>query len=111
MSTGQKFHGKEGVRQYSRGWADAFPDAKVEDTNVIAGDTGAVIEFVGRGAHKGTLSGPQGDIPPTGRWVELPCCEVYRIRDGKIVGGGIYFDLVTLLGQLGLMPQPARASA
>jgi steroid delta-isomerase-like uncharacterized protein len=111
IPTGQKFSGKEGLRQYSQGWASAFPDAQIQETNLIAGDDGAVIEFVGRGKHTGPLSGPAGDIPPTGRDVELPCCEIYRIEDGKMIGGAIYFDMATLLGQLGLMPQPAAARA
>jgi predicted ester cyclase len=81
--------------------------AQVEDTNVIAGDNGAVIEFIGRGTHTGTLASPMGEIPPTGRRVELPFCEVYRITNGKIVGGSTYFDLAGMLQQLGLMPEQA----
>ena len=111
IPTGQTFSGKEGLRQYSLGWASAFPDGQIQETNLIAGDDGAVIEFVGRGTHTGTLSGPAGDIPPTGRSVEMSFCEIYRIKEGKVVGGSIYFDMVTLLGQLGMMRQPAAATA
>jgi predicted ester cyclase len=110
IPSGQRFAGKDGIRQYAQGWASAFPNARVEDVNVIAGENGAIVEFVGRGEHTGPLQAPTGEIPPTGRHVDLPACEIYRITNGKIVGGGIYFDMVTLLSQLGLMPQPAGAS-
>jgi hypothetical protein len=29
--------------------------------------------------------------------------------DGRVVGGEIYYDQVSLLMQLGLMPEPSRA--
>src|SRR5438067_115143 len=65
VPTGQKFHGQAGIRQYSEAWAAGFPDGKVEDLSVIAGDNGAVIEFVGKGTHTGPLASPAGEIPPT----------------------------------------------
>lgn len=112
MPTGQTFRGLDGMRQYASGWATAFPDGRVEDTSVIAGDNGGVIEFIGRGTHTGPLVSPAGEIPPTGRTLELPFCEVYRITNGKIVGGAIYFDMAGMLQQLGLMPQqPSAATA
>src|SRR2546427_2577644 len=40
MPTGQKFRGLDGMRQYAQGWATAFPDGRVEDSNLIAGDNG-----------------------------------------------------------------------
>ena len=30
-------------------------------------------------------------------------------RDGQVVGGDLYYDQVSLLMQLGLMPQPSGA--
>lgn len=109
MPSGQKFRGTDGMRQYAQGWATAFPDGRIEDTNVIAGDNGAVVEFTGRGTHTGPLMAPTGEIPPSGRRLDMPFCEIYRIKNGKIVGGAIYFDMATMLQQLGLMPQPAAA--
>ena len=112
MPTGQKFRGLDGMRQYAQGWATAFPDGRVEDSNLIASDNGGAVEFIGRGTHNGPLMSPSGEIPATGRRLEMSFCEIYRIKNGKIVGGAIYFDMATMLQQLGLMPvQPAAARA
>jgi hypothetical protein len=54
------------------------------------------------GKHAGVLKTPSGDIPPTGRAIELPFCEVYRFQGGKISACNLYFDTGTLLRQLGL---------
>jgi hypothetical protein len=35
---------------------------------------------------------------------------VHEIRDGKIVRSRTYFDLATMIGQLGLMPAPEQAA-
>jgi predicted ester cyclase len=106
IATGQSFQGPQGYRQYQTGWANAFPDAQVEVTNVIADEQGAVVEFIGRGTHTGPLVTPQGEIPPTGRPVEIRFCEVMQMQGGKLVGGRIYFDAASLLGQLGLLSPP-----
>ena len=103
IATGQTFPGPEGVRRYQQSWATAFPDARVEVTHVIAAEDGAVVEFTGRGTHTGPLAGPQGEIPATGRPVEIRFCDVYEIRGGKIARQRTYFDLATLMRQLGLM--------
>jgi steroid delta-isomerase-like uncharacterized protein len=101
VPTGETFRGHEGFRQFMEGWSDAFPDGRAEDTNVYVGEDFAVTEFVGRGTHTGTLRTPAGEIPPTERSVEWPLCEVYQIRDGKIVRGRTYFDAASLMDELG----------
>ena len=101
VPTSETFRGHEGFRQFMEGWSDAFPDGRAEDTNVYVGEDFAVTEFVGRGTHTGTLRTPAGEIPPTEHSVEWPLCEVYQIRDGKIVRGRTYFDAATLMDQLG----------
>src|SRR5215204_3574024 len=60
----------------------------------------------------GTLRTPAGEIPPTERSVEWSLCEVYQIRDGKIVRGRTYFDVATLMDELGFtltLEQQSRA--
>jgi ketosteroid isomerase-like protein len=45
-----------------------------------------------------------GDIPPTGRSVEVDYIQVLRFRDGKHVSFNLMFDRLTMLEQLGLVP-------
>jgi ketosteroid isomerase-like protein len=97
------------MRQFERGWVDAFSDAETEIVNLHGEDDFAVVEFVARGTHDGPLASPGGEIPSTGRRIETRFCEVYEIQDGKLVRGRIYFDLATIMGQLGLMPAPEEA--
>jgi steroid delta-isomerase-like uncharacterized protein len=104
VATGQTFTGSDGVRQFLQGWATAFPDSQVETTNVVGDEHGAAMEFVGRGAQTGPLQSPAGEIPPTGRSVDIPFCQMLAMRDGKIAQARLYFDLTTMLRQLGLMP-------
>lgn len=111
VATGQTFHGPEGMRQFERGWVDAFPDAETEIVSLRSGDEFAVVEFVARGTHDGPLAGSGGEIPPTGRRIETRFCEVFEIRNGKLVRCHLYFDLATMMGQLGLMPAPEVAGA
>jgi steroid delta-isomerase-like uncharacterized protein len=106
VPTGQTFRGHEGFREFMQGWADAFPDAKTEDTAAYAGEEFGVTEFVGRGTHEGPLKSPAGEIPPTGRSVEFNLCEVYEFRDGKIVKGRNHFDSLGLMTQLGVVSPP-----
>jgi hypothetical protein len=40
----------------------------------------------------------------------LPLCELWHFdADGRVVGGDLYYDQVSLLTQLGLLPQPSSA--
>ncbi|MGB2954224.1 MAG: ester cyclase [Gaiellaceae bacterium] len=110
VGSGTRFRGPEGSHEFSRMWADGFPDGKVTiDRTIASGDT-VVVEFTGRGTHTGTLRGPAGDIPATGRSVTLQLCDVLDIRNGKIQRLNSYFDSASLLQQLGVMPE-ARAEA
>ena len=79
---GVTFQGHEGAKQFQQGWAMAFPDSKVEVTNLVATDDQVVVEFTGRGTHTGPLHGPAGAIPATGRKLELHFVDVHQIRGG-----------------------------
>jgi steroid delta-isomerase-like uncharacterized protein len=109
VPTGATLSGREGAGAYQTGWATAVPDSSVEITRLSAAGDTAVVEFVGRGTHLGPLQGPAGEIPASGRHVEIPFCEVHRLRDGRVAESTTYFDLATLLGQIGVLPSPAAA--
>lgn len=103
VPTGMTLKGPDGFRQYIQGWASAFPDSQIEVMNVIVGEEGAVVEFRGRGTHTGPLMAPTGEIPATGKSVDIPFCDVLQMKDGKITSLRSYFDIATMMGQLGLM--------
>lgn len=106
--TGETFEGPAGFRQYLQTWASAFPDARLEVTNIVAGEHGAAVEFTGRGTNTGPLGTPTGEIPASGRRGEQRFCDVYKIANGKITDVQTYFDVKSLLSYFdvtGLMRQ------
>lgn len=110
VGTGERRTGPQGSIEYSRMWADAFPDGRVEIMRTIAEGDHVVVLFRGRGTHTGTLRSAAGDIPATGKQVTLDLCDVYEIRGGKVKTNWTYFDSGSLLTQLGLL-EPAAAPA
>ena len=100
-----RFRGPDGALEFSRMWADAFPDGRVEVEHTVASGDYVSVEFTGKGTHTGMLRGAGGDIAPTGRSLTLHLCDFYEIRSGKIRSLHSYFDSVSMLTQLGIMPE------
>ncbi len=71
---------------------------------MFATEDQVVLEYTGHGTNTGLLHLPTGDIPATGRWGELRFCDVAKIRNGKISSYHTYYDTMTMLQQLGLVP-------
>lgn len=111
VATGEIFRGKEGARRNAEGWFTPFPDVELEIVNLVASGDWEIFEGIGRGPHTGPLVTPEGEIPPTGRNVELRFCSVAQVRDGKFVKARDYYDIATIMQQLGLMPEAASARA
>ena len=102
QATGQRFAGREGARRFMQQWLDAFPDAKCLVTNVVgAGDT-VVVEFRAQGTNTGPLATPEGPIPPTGKRAEVAMCDVLEFSGGRVARQRTYYDVGSLLRQLGI---------
>jgi steroid delta-isomerase-like uncharacterized protein len=101
--------GKAECAAFFGSWFAAFPDARVEVHAVhIAGDV-AAEEGTFTGTQNGVLHGAMGDIPPTGRSVEVDYIQVIRFRDGKHVAFNLMFDRMNMMEQLGLIRTTAPA--
>jgi len=76
---------------------------QVEET-ISAGDR-VTVRWVGSGVHKSDLMG----VPATGRPVRVDAISVFRIENGKIAQHICLWDTLTLLQQIGAVPEPAVA--
>jgi steroid delta-isomerase-like uncharacterized protein len=92
--------------EFLAGWVRASSDSRIADARYFdAGET-VVAQFTVRGKHDGAL----GPLAATGKNFALPICEMWHFdSSGRVVGGDMYYDQVTLLTQLGLMPEPSHA--
>jgi steroid delta-isomerase-like uncharacterized protein len=103
------FRGRAGFKEFMQGWVTAFSSCEVSEPSYLdAGDT-VIAEFTGRGVN----DGPLGPLPATGKSVNFYLCEVCRFNDqGQIVSGGIYYDQLSILTQLGhAQAQPKTMTA
>ena len=91
---------------FLQGWVRASSDIQVTDARYLDAGQTAVCTFT----VAGTQDGPLGPFPATGKEFALPLCELWHFDpSGRVVGGDLYYDQVSLLTQLGLMPQPSDA--
>jgi steroid delta-isomerase-like uncharacterized protein len=104
VPTGQVFDGEEEVRAYFAGSRTAFPDQRNEPIALHATDAGVFAEFWLLGTHTGPLLGRE----PTGREIRVRMVAFFEFepaggpRPDAIVRERVYYDLHTLLSQLGL---------
>jgi predicted ester cyclase len=106
---GAVLQGHDQIAAFFSVFWEAFPDLEVTVTSVV--EEGSVVAIQARchGTHLGTLATPGGDIPPTGRHIDLPFSDDYHVKGGLIVSGHLHFDRLSLLEQLGVVPAPVPA--
>ncbi len=107
---GVTINGPDGFIDYARSWANAFSDMQLELLAVVADERHASGELVGRGTHDGTLPTPSGEVPATGRRMEVPFSWFADVEAGKLTSMRDYYNALSIMVQLGLMPEPAAAS-
>jgi len=88
------------------GWVHASRDIRITGPQYFDAGQTVVSTFTVAGIH----DGPLGPLPATGKEFTLPLCEMWHFDStGRVTGGDLYYDQVSLLMQLGLMPQPSSA--
>ena len=110
FGTGRRTQGADDFIRLAQAWRVAFPDSKGTVTSELESNGIAVLEVTWAGTHTGDLATPMGDkIPPTGKKISIPAVQFVRVSGGKIAETKHYFDLTTMMVQLGLMPAMSRA--
>jgi steroid delta-isomerase-like uncharacterized protein len=85
-----------------KGWGEAMPDSNGTIESVAVSGNTVVLELTWRGTHTGPLRTPSGDLPPTGNRFEVRACMVVDVADGQARTMRQYFDMMTMLTQLGI---------
>jgi steroid delta-isomerase-like uncharacterized protein len=101
VAMGAVNHGAGELRAFGEGFFSGFPDVTFELTSACADGNRGGAEWIMRGTHKGDLPG----MPTTGRHVEVRGASAFEFRGDRIRRCSDYWDMATLLKQLGFMPR------
>ena len=99
--THRRIQGAGEIIEAWQGWAKAFPDSKATFVREFASGDTAVLELVWKGTHTGPLQTPAGTIPPSNKPIEVPAVQIVQVEGGKAKSAVHYFDLLTMLTQIG----------
>lgn len=102
VATHRAIDGIDQVLEVWKGWAKAFPDSKATFHDAFASGDVVVVELTWKGTHTGPLATPDGEVAPTGKSINLRAIQVQELKNGKVASTRQYFDMATLLAQLGL---------
>jgi len=102
---GLSMAGRDEFLAWAQEWTGGMSDARVDDPQYLDAGTHSICRFTGTG----TNDGPLGPVNATGRRLAVDFCEIVEVADGRIVGGHMYYDMLTMLAQLGVIEAPAPA--
>jgi len=97
IATGQVYDGEAEVRGYFASSRAAFPDQRNELVALHHADDAVMVEFDLLGTQDGELMG----FAPTGRAFRCRMVALYLFEGDGLVCERVYFDALTILGQLG----------
>ena len=94
-------------------WKKAFPDLAGTVLSSIESEDGSEIaaEIEWKGTHTGPLDGPMGTIPATNKRGSVKATMLFKVRNNKIVEARHFFDLLTVLAQIGVAPMAGMPAA
>jgi predicted ester cyclase len=91
----------EGWSQFTATFVEAFPDLRLTVEDIFSGGDMVAARVAFRGTHRGEFQG----VPPTGKEVAFSSIEIDRMVDGKVEEHWFEMDLLSLMGQLGAIPE------
>jgi steroid delta-isomerase-like uncharacterized protein len=110
VGTGRRIEGADAILEVNKAWKAALPDSQGTIEDALSCDDRVVLRITWSGTQSGPLPLPTGgEIPPSNRQINVPACQIVRVADGKLVEAIHYFDMLTLLEQIGAMDALAQA--
>jgi steroid delta-isomerase-like uncharacterized protein len=100
IPSGEVFDVPDGLTSYFHRFADAFPDGQCTNIRIREGAGFVVAEFTGSGTNTGPLLTPEGELPPSGKRIDIPFCDVHLVEEGRLLRTHRYWDTGTFSAQL-----------
>jgi steroid delta-isomerase-like uncharacterized protein len=111
LATQRRLEGADAQVEVARGWKEAFPDGHGTIHGAYADGNTVAIELTWEGTQSGPMRTPDGqELPASNRRATIKACQVMEIEEGRIKVTRHYFDLMTLLQQIGAMEQTGAAA-
>ena len=99
-----KVNSREEFKKLQESFLASMPDQHITIEMIIAeGD-----KVAGYATYSGTLTGPMGEFPATGKSMESKFISIFRIEEGRIAELWVEWDNLAMLSQLGLFPPPKQ---
>jgi steroid delta-isomerase-like uncharacterized protein len=106
LATQRRLEGADARVGAAQSWKQAFPDERGTITGAYPSGNTVAIELTWEGTQSGPLATPDGqELPPSNKRETVKAVEVIEVEDGKIKVLRHYFDLITILQQIGAMDQ------
>jgi steroid delta-isomerase-like uncharacterized protein len=105
VGTSRRVEGVGDIIPCWQAWKEAMPDVKGSVTTAFATGNTVILEVTWTGTHTGPLVSPQGTVPATGKQQTTRASWVLNFDGGKIKASRHYFDMLSFMQQLGILPQ------
>ena len=104
VATSRCLKGHDEILPVWQGWREAMPDVKGTVDNAVATGNTVLMEVTWRGTHTGPLVGPSGTVAATGKQQTTRASWVMDFENGQIKHSRHYFDMLSFMQQLGVLP-------
>jgi steroid delta-isomerase-like uncharacterized protein len=92
----------DGIRERIAAWRTAFPDLSTSIEDLVADGDRVALRSIVRGTNTGEFMG----TPPTGKQITVEWESIYRFEGGKVAEMWDAWNVLAVMEQLGLTPQP-----
>jgi steroid delta-isomerase-like uncharacterized protein len=100
--TGRRVDGIDAYIALCEGWLAAFPDIAGKVTSGLEAANQAAIEVNWTGTNGGPIAMPDGDVPATGKAIDLNSAIWATFNGDKVAEVRHHLDVMGMLQQLGL---------
>jgi steroid delta-isomerase-like uncharacterized protein len=100
--TGRRIEGVDAYMALCESWLASFPDVGCKVTAGLEAGNQAAIEVTWTGTNNGPIPMPDGDVPATGKAIEIHASVWATFNGDKVAEVRHYLDIMGMVQQLGL---------